>query len=421
MVSKRLSRAYAAPVPAGEVRQWAGNPPNNAGVLPLSGQAFNSSHFPELLAQHGDAVLPNKAPIDGVYSVVGHGQQGEVTLASNDTDVDFNEIVHDFGETIRQFYAHGDDIVVCCENSGKAWGSTDGGNNFVQLPSYLNCGTPANHSSNRYATHLKCGNGTWFVSYGNYVATCQGDITVPANWVTQPQALGLTNGFLTVDTDDNGTWMIAGQWHQFAWTHNDFDTINVDAQPNGSNYATAKVPYQNGANYSSPSFAYFLDGVWFAGSWYSMVYRSDDNLATFANIITKFNSGVNSDGSNPRSLIDCGSGHFICGYNGAYFSESFDYGLTWIRRSLYLGTGATVYRLASNKSDIVLLQKFSSPHHQIVMSKDDGQTFGSTINQDVQYDTPIQFYRDAWYGLSGDLNKIVRSVTGFVRTEWELA
>ena len=235
-----------------------------------------------------------------------------------------------------------------------------------------------------------------------------------------PLNLGLTNGIASVATDGNGTWLIGGNWHQFAWTHDDFDNINIDDQPSPSNYAAAKVPRLNGIQYSHPTFAYCLDGVWFAGSWQSQVYRSDDNLATWTNITYKFNTGTGINNSNPNSLIDCGLGHFICGYGGVYFSESFDYGVTWIRRAQYFGSSTTVYRLASNKSDMVLLQKFSSPHHQIVTSKDDGQTFGSADNQDANYNIPIKHWRDAWYAVSGDSQKIVRSLNGFVRTEWEL-
>lgn len=419
MVDKKLSRAYQAPVPAGQVVEWIGSPPHNAGVLPLQGQGFNGAHFPELLAQHGDAVLPTKAPVDGVYPVVGHGQQGDVHLVSNDTDVNFDDIVHDFGEGISGFRVAGNTIIVWA-NYGKVWGSTDGGNNFTLLPAYLNSGSVANQSANRIIQDIQFGNGVWVALFGDYVAICRDDILVPANWSALPVRFGsLTNGITNskhkLATDGNGNWLAAGAWHQFAWTNDDWLTINITEQAADLN---SKIPF-NGSTHAQPSFAYCTDdGVFFAGSYYSTPQRCDDGLATWTAITHKFNTLASS--VNPQDIEDLGAGHLLVLYSSRYVAESFDAGLTWIRRADYLSTGAGISKFATDKKGMFLVH-YNNGGNKVHTSKDDAATFDAGVIQAALHVvSEIMYWRDAWYGMSADGQKLVRSTLGYTRTEWEL-
>jgi len=425
-MDKNLSRAYQAPVPAGQVIDWIGSPPHNAGVLPLLGQGFNGAHFPQLLEQHGDAVLPTKAPVDGVYPVVGHGQQGDVQLVSNDTDVNFDETAHDFGETIQGFKAIGDTIIVWA-NYGRVWGSTDGGNNFTLLPAYLNSGSTAYDSASRIIGDIKFGNGVWVVTFGDFIAICRSDILVPANWAALPRSFGsLTNGITRSNhklaTDGNGTWLAAGEWHQFAWTNDDWLTINITNLPNGANGASLKIPYPQNSDYSTDAFCWCSDdGVFFAGSErQNVIYRSDDGLNTWVAITYKFNTGVNVNTSNPQDIVDMGNGHYMVNYNSTYFAETFDYGASWVRRASYLGLGSYGVRsMSTDKKGMLLAAQYNSGMH-IYTSKNEGQTFASDIAQPISVNHPVEYWRDAWYAISDDNQKLVRSLSGYIRTEWEL-
>lgn len=423
MTDKKLSRAYQPPVPAGQVVEWIGSPPANAGVLPLQGQGFNGAHFPQLLEQHGDAVLPTKPAVDGVYPVVGHGQQGDVHLVSNDTDVNFDDIVYDFGETISGFRVAGNTVIVWA-NYGKVWGSTDGGNNFTLLPAYLNSGSIANTSSNRIIQDLQYGNGVWLVCFGDYFALCRGDILVPASWETMPTRMsGLINGPTSskhkIATDGLGNWLVAGSWHQFAWTNDDWVTINVSDQPNGSNGASLKIPLPQNTPYGNPSFCWCSDdGVFFAASTnQSAIYRSDDGLNTWTAITYKFNTGVNNT-TNPQRIVDLGSGHYMVMYSSQYVAETFDMGLTWVRRASYLGLGLQLYTMATDKKGMLLTITRAGSDTHVNTSKNDGQTFVIDSIQPIYYYHPILYWRDAWYAINGQT--LIRSLTGYLRTEWEL-
>ena len=379
-MEKNLSRAYQPPVPAGQVVEWIGSPPHNAGVLPLLGQGFNGAHFPQLLEQHGDAVLPTKPAVDGVYPVVGHGQQGDVHLVSNDTDVNFDDIVYDFGETISGFRVAGNTVIVWA-NYGKVWGSTDGGNNFTLLPAYLNSGSSANTSSRRIIQDLQYGNGVWLVCFDDYFALCRSDILVPANWEALPFRMGMTYGITDsphkIATDGNGNWLVPGVWHQFIWTNDDFITINIDPIPDGTNGATQKVPFPQNTNYNHNAFCWCSDdGVFFAGSeQQNVIMRSDDGMANWTAITHKFNTGVNNT-TNPQRIVDMGNGHYMVMYSSQYVAETFDMGLTWVRRASYLGLGnqAGLYTLAADKKGMLLVVSY---YNDILVktSKTDGQTF----------------------------------------------
>jgi len=423
MVAKRLSRAYNPPVPAGQVVEWIGSPPHNAGVLPLLGQGFNGAHFPELLAQHGDAVLPTKAPVDGVYPVVGHGQQGEVQLVNNDTALDFNEIIHDFGETISGFRTAGDQIIVWA-NYGKCWGSTDGGNNFTLLPAYLNSGSPGSTTATRIIGDIQFGNGVWVATFDGYSAICRGDILVPANWVALPVSMGgLTNGVTTskhkIATDGNGNWLVAGEWHQFAWTNDDWVTINVTTQPDGTNGASLKIPL-NVPQYANQSYCICTDdGVFFAGNSYSVPQRSDDGLNTWSAVTNKFNT-LASNSYNPTDFEDLGAGHLLVLFASQYVAETFDAGVTWIRRADYLSLGSAIQSFAADKNDMFLVSRNDAGDNKVHTSKDASATLDAGIVQTIYTYSEIKHWRDSWYAISTDRQKIVRSVLGYTRTEWEL-
>jgi len=422
MADKKLSRAYAPPVPAGQVVNWIGSPPETAGVLPLLGEGFNGVHFPELLLQHGDAVLPTKAPVDGVYPVVGHGQQGDVHKVSNDTDVNFDEIIYDIGETVRGFRVAGNTIIVW-GYYGKVWGSTDGGNNFTLLPAYLNSGSPGNQTRNRSIGDIQHGNGVWLADFGGYFAINRNDILNPADWVALPVNMGgLVSGTTysthKIATDGNGNWLVAGSYHQFAWTTDDWVTINLTTQPNGSNGASLKIPFPQNSNYYNNSFCWCSDdGVFFAASEYqNEIMRSDDGMVTWAPITLRFNTGSNTF-INPQSIVDMGNGHYMVMYSSQYCAESFDMGLTWVRRASYLGLGSSIYSLSADKKGVLLVTRYNGSY-EVFTSKNDGQTFGAAIPQAINYSKPPLYWRDAWYAVNGFT--LVRSLNGYVRTEWEL-
>ena len=419
-MDKNLSRAYQAPVPAGQVVEWIGSPPHNAGVLPLQGQGFNGAHFPQLLEQHGDAVLPTKAAVDGVYPVVGHGQQGDVHLVSNDTDVNFDDIVYDFGETVQGFRVAGNTIIVW-GNLGKVWGSTDGGNNFILLPTYLNSGSVANTPSRKVIGDIQFGNGVWLVCFDDYFALCRGDILVPANWETMPTRMGgLTNSVTDsankIATDGNGNWLVAGARHQFAWTNDDWATIQLSDQQADAN---SKVPFPQNYSHSYKAFCWCSDdGVFFAGSeQQNVIMRSDDGMATWTTITTKFNTGVNNTLTNPQSMVDMGNGHYMVMYSSQYVAETFDMGFTWVRRASYLGLGENIYNFSTDKKSMLLALTNNSGNH-VHTSKNDGQTFTVDTIQNITQYAPILYWRDAWYAING--NTLVRSLLGYLRTEWEL-
>ncbi|MBL4763759.1 MAG: exo-alpha-sialidase [Colwellia sp.] len=423
MVAKRLSRAYNPPVPAGMVVEWIGSPPHDAGVLPLNGDAFKGDHFPELLAQHGDAVLPTKAAVDGVYPVVGHGQQGDVHLVSNDTDVNFDDIVYDFGDTISGFRVAGD-VVIVWANYGKVWGSTDGGNNFTLLPAYLNSGSPANQSRNRSIGDIQHGNGVWLADFGGYFALCRGDILAPANWVALPTYMGgLTNGTTyskhKIATDGNGNWLVAGAYHQFAWTNDDWVTINVTIRGDGSNGSSLKIPYQQNISSTTDGFCWCSDdGVFFAASEkQNVIMRSDDGMNTWVAVAHKFNTGVNILTTNPQSIVDMGNGHYMVMYDYKFVAESFDMGMTWVRRASYLGLSTAIFHLSTDKKGMLFAIRYSGGT-RVQPSKNDGQTFAAATIQAIYQHIPILYWRDAWYAING--NTLVRSLNGYVRTEWEL-
>jgi hypothetical protein len=104
-------------------------------------------------------------------------------------------------------------------------------------------------------------------------------------------------------------------------------------------------------------------------------------------------------------------------YSSQYCAETFDMGLTWVRRASYLGLGVNLFYFSTDKKGMFLTTTYSTGIH-VQTSKNDGQTFTVDSAQTLNQNVPILYWRDAWYAING--STIVRSLSGYIRTEWEL-
>ena len=67
-----------------------------------------------------------------------------------------------------------------------------------------------------------------------------------------------------------------------------------------------------------------------------------------------------------------------------------------------------------------LVSRNDAGDNKVHTSKDASATFDAGVVQDIHQLSEIQYWRDAWYGLSTESKKLVRSTLGYTRTEWEL-
>ena len=425
MVSKKLSRAYQPPVPAGEIKIWGGYPPLDAGVFPLKGDSFNPDHFPDLLAIHGDGTLPNRATVDSFYEVIGHGRQGEIELVTNSTDVIFDITEHDFGESIRGFVGSGTSILVWGEQ-GNAWGSIEGAP-FVTLTQYLGSGNPGTNSSHYNVSHAYAVGDVFVVIYGDYYIGISRDTM--QTWEALPIQLGLINGFTSrpmgLAADGNGNWIAAGQYHQFAMSNDDWVTLTLTDVPDGTNNATLTIPAGSADAYNSAYPFVFCDnnGVFYAGSTSSSVYRSLDQFTSWAT------PSVGADSFNTlyttgsyltnMTVTDLGDNNIVVNYGGDC-SRSYDGGDTWVKQADNFGLSATVNQILSNGEGFVFIVTYAANGATLFTSTDRGATFDAGVVHTLQYTTGMAYSNDSWYAISYGGQKLMKSNKGYVRTEWEV-
>ena len=103
-----------------------------------------------------------------------------------------------------------------------------------------------------------------------------------------------------------------------------------------------------------------------------------------------------------------------------YVAETFDAGLTWIRRADFLSIGSAINSFAADKNDMFLVSRNDAGDNKVHTSKDASATLDAGIVQTIYTYSEIKHWRDAWYAISPDRQKLVRSVLGYTRTEWEL-
>ncbi|NQY62626.1 MAG: hypothetical protein HRT38_02695 [Alteromonadaceae bacterium] len=423
MVSKKLGRAYQPPVPAGEIKIWGGYPPSDAGVMPLKGESFNPDHFPDLLAIHGDGTLPDRPSVDSFHEVIGHGRQGEIQVVNNLTAVSFDETVHDFGETIKGFVVSGTSILAWGVQ-GKAWGSIEGAS-FISLVQYCGSGNPGDSSAYYDVSHAYAAGDVFVVIYGDYYIGISRDKM--QTWFTLPIKFGLFDGITSrpmgLAADGKGNWIAAGQYHQFAMSNDDWVTLTTTDAYDGSNSAELTIPGGSSYLYSTAYPFVFCDnnGVFYAGSYGSKVYRSIDQLNSWDPLTSGENdfNVVRSNNSYLSYMVDLGDDNLVVGYDSDC-SRSYDGGDGWVKQADNLGGSAPIKKIISDDKGFVITTLYHASGAKILTSTDRGDTFDSGIVHMVHYLYSMHYFNDSWYALSSDLKKIMKSNKGYSRNEWEI-